>query len=237
MNPERIRYGGDASQFFELWHPEQAVAGSVVFVHGGFWRAKYDLSHASPLCATLATRGIMTANLEYRRVGQPGGGWPSTFEDVVAGFKATSEYFGHAPVLVGHSAGGHLALRLASEPIPLKAVVALAPVADLRLAYELNLSNGAVVEFLGATPEAMPMRYDEACASTHASSVRRVIVHGTKDEDVPTEIARAFIRARHKDPEPPRLLEMPDTAHMDPIDPESAAGLIVVDLVTRLARE
>ena len=100
MKPERIHYGSDASQFFELWHPEQPGSGSAVFVHGGFWRAKYDLSHANPLCATLATRGIMTANLEYRRVGQPGGGWPSTFEDVVAGFKATSEYFGHAPVLV-----------------------------------------------------------------------------------------------------------------------------------------
>ena len=237
MKPERIHYGSDASQFFELWHPEQPGSGSAVFVHGGFWRAKYDLSHANPLCATLATRGIMTANLEYRRVGQPGGGWPGTFEDVVAGLKAASEYFGYAPVLVGHSAGGHLALRLASEPVLLQAAVALAPVADLRLAYELNLSNGAVVEFLGATPEAMPMRYDEACASTHASSVRRVIVHGTKDEDVPIEIARAFIRARHKDPEPPRLLEMPATGHMDLIDPESPTGLTVVDLVARLAQE
>ena len=86
----------------------------------------------------------------------------------MAGVKAASERLGRAPVVIGHSAGGHLALRLASEPVPLKAVVALAPVADLRLAYELNLSNGAVVEFLGGTPEAMPGRYDEACASSHA---------------------------------------------------------------------
>jgi acetyl esterase/lipase len=237
MNPERIPYGIDASQFFELWHPEQAVAGFAVFVHGGFWRAKYDLSHANPFCAALAARGIITANLEYRRVGQPGSGWPGTFEDVAAGLKAALKHVGSAAVVVGHSAGGHLALRLASEPVPLKAVIALAPVSNLRLAYELNLSNGAVVEFLGGTPEAMSGRYDEACASTHASSARRVIVHGTRDEDVPIDITRAFIRARQNDPEPPSLLEIPDAGHMDLIDPQSPVGLTVIDLVARLARE
>jgi acetyl esterase/lipase len=234
MNPERIPYGPDASQFFELWQPELAVAGLVIFIHGGFWRAKYDLSHANRLCAALAERGIVTANLEYRRVGQPGGGWPGTFEDVMAGLKAVDERIGGAPVVVGHSAGGHLALRLSCEPVTLKAVVALAPVADLRLAYGLNLSNGAVVEFLGGTPEAMHSRYDEACASSHAVSARRFIVHGTKDEDVPIGIARAFMLARQNDREPPSLLEIPDAGHMDLIDPESPAGLIVIALVTRL---
>jgi acetyl esterase/lipase len=237
MNPKHISYGSDASQFFELWHPKQAVAGFAVFVHGGFWRAKYDLSHANAFCAALAARGVITANLEYRRVGEPSGGWPGTFEDVVAGIKAANEHLGRAPVVVGHSAGGHLALRLASESVPLKAVVALAPVANLRLAYELNLSNGAVVEFLGGTPEAMPSRYDEACASSHASSAPRVLVHGTEDEDVPIDIARAFMWTRQNDPQPPILLEIPDAGHMDLIDPDSPAGLTVIDFVTRLARE
>jgi acetyl esterase/lipase len=237
MNPERIPYGDDASQFLELWHPKQPVAGFAVFIHGGFWRAKYDLSHANPFCAALAVRGILTANLEYRRVGQPGGGWPGTFEDVVAGIKAASGHLGRAPIVVGHSAGGHLAIRLASEPVALKAVIALAPVADLRLACELNLSNGAVVEFLGGTPEAMPGRYDEACASSRAASARRFILHGTKDDDVPIDIARAFMSARQNDPEPPNLFEIPNAGHMDLIDPDSPAGLTVIDLVTRLARE
>ena len=237
MNPEHVLYGSAPSQFFEVWHPEQAVAGFAVFIHGGFWRAKYDLSHANAFCAALAARSIVTANVEYRRVGQPGGAWPGTFEDVVAGIRAASKHLGRAPVVVGHSAGGQLALRLASEPVPLKAVVALAPVADLRLAYELNLSNGAVAEFLGGTLEAMPGRYDEACASSHAASARRFIVHGIKDEDVPIDITRAFMLARHNDPEPPSLLEIPDSGHMDLIDPESPAGSIVIDLITRLARE
>jgi acetyl esterase/lipase len=175
MIPKRVHYGGQPSQFFEVWHPERAEAGFTVFIHGGFWRAKYDLSHANPFCAELAAMGIATANVEYRRIGQPGGGWPGTFEDVVAGLKCASEYFGNTPVVVGHSAGGHLALRLAGEPIRLKAVIGLAPVADLRLAYELNLSNGAVMEFLGL-PEAMRSLYDEACASSHDLSVPGFIV-------------------------------------------------------------
>jgi acetyl esterase/lipase len=237
MNPKRIPYGADASQFFELWHPAKTVTGFAVYIHGGFWRAKYDLSHANPFCAALAARGIVTANLEYRRIGQPGGGWPGTFEDVIAGVKAATEHVGRSPVIVGHSAGGHLALRLCSEPLSLRAVVALAPVADLRLAYELNLSNGAVVEFLGGTPEEMPSRYDQACVSQRVSSTRRAIVHGTQDEDVPIEVSRGYMRARQNDPEPPSLLELPGAGHMDLIDPESPVGLTVIDLVTRLARE
>jgi len=237
MNPEHIPYGGDASQFFELWHTGPAVAGFAVYIHGGFWRAKYDLSHANPFCAALAERGIVTANLEYRRVGQPGGAWPGTFEDIVAGITTASGHLGRPPVLVGHSAGGHLALRLASEPVALEAVVALAPIADLRLANELNLSNGAVVEFLGGTPEAISSRYDEACASSHAVSARRIIVHGTKDEDVPIDITRVFMLARHNDPQPPSLFKIPDAGHMDLIDPDSPAGSTVIDLITRLARE
>jgi hypothetical protein len=76
MNPERIPYGRDASQFFELWHPKSQVAGLAVFIHGEFWRERYDLSHANPFCAALAAVGVITPNLEYRRVGQAGGGWP-----------------------------------------------------------------------------------------------------------------------------------------------------------------
>lgn len=230
-------YGPDPSQFFELWHPREAVAGFAVFIHGGFWRSKYDLSHANPFCAALARRGVITANLEYRRVGQIGGGWPGPFEDVVAGVRAASEYLGRPPIVVGHSAGGHLVLRLACEPVRLKAAIALAPVADLRLAYELNLSSGAVVEFLGGTPDALPNVYDEACASSHTSWTRRVIVHGTADVDVPVEIARAFMRTRQTDPEPPHLVEIADAGHMDLIDPETSAGSIAIDLITQLARE
>lgn len=231
---ERIRYGDDQSQFFELWQPEGAASGAAVMIHGGFWRAKYNLIHANPFCEALAAVGIATANLEYRRLGQIGGGWPGTFEDVVAAVRAASERLGGTPVVIGHSAGGHLALRLASEFLALRAVVALAPVADLRLVYELNLSDGAVAVFLGATPESSPERYAEACPSRHSSSVRRALVHGTEDEVVPIAISRAFVEARKNDPEPPSLIEIPNAKHMDLIDPESPAGAKVIEIVLGL---
>ncbi len=231
---ERVSYGKDPTQFFELWRPAAKPVGVAVMIHGGFWRAKYDLAHVRPFCAALAAKGAATVNLEYRRVGQSGGGWPGTFEDVVAGIAAASKLLGSAPVVIGHSAGGHLALRLASEPVTLRAVIALAPVADLRLAYDLNLSNGAVREFLGATPENRPDIYDDACPSQGTSSVHRVLVHGTADEDVPIAISRTFVEACKRDPEPPSFIEIPNAGHMDLIDPESPAGAMILNLVLKL---
>ena len=237
MKPERIPYGGDPQQFCELWRPQQTTEGFVIFLHGGFWRAKYDLHHADPFCGALAARGLITANLEYRRVGQPGGGWPGTFEDILSGVQAASAHVGQMPVIVGHSAGGHLALRAASEAIPLRAIVALAPVADLRLAHQLNLSHGAVAGFLGGTPDSVPDRYEEACPSHRESSTRTFMVHGTKDEDVPIVVSRAFQAARKNDANPPRMIELLDAGHMELIDPESTAGTMVLDLVVRVAKQ
>jgi acetyl esterase/lipase len=234
---ERIGYGGDKNQFFEVWRPQrQAVLGTAVMIHGGFWRAAYDLGHAGFVCAALAKEGVLTANLEYRRLGQPGGGWPGTFEDVIAGVNAVRKQFGSAPVVIGHSAGGHLALRLAAEPLPLLAVVALAPLADLRGGYQLNLSNGVVAEFLGGSPETVPKRYEAACGSQCAAQVKRIVVHGTKDEIVPISMSRAFVEARKSDPVPPRLIEIPDANHFDLIDPESSEWPIVLELVFQLLR-
>jgi pimeloyl-ACP methyl ester carboxylesterase len=82
----------------------------------------------------------------------------------------------------------------------------------------------------------MPRRYEEACANSHASSAPSLIAHGTNDEDVPIDITRTFLWTRRNHREPPSLLEIPDAGHMDLIDPESPAGLTVIDLVTRFAR-
>src|SRR5215475_12588483 len=109
------RYGADLAQFGELWLPEGAAAGTVVVIHGGFWRARYDLSLGRPLAAALAARGYAAWNLEYRRA-LAGGGWPTTFEDVAAGIDLlgtlsadTGPVDTSQVIAVGHSAGGHLA--------------------------------------------------------------------------------------------------------------------------------
>src|SRR5437667_3214049 len=79
----RIRYGPDHIHFGDLRLPSGAGPHPVVVViHGGFWRARYDLTHIGYLCAALTATGFATWNVEYRRIGNAGGGWPGTFQDM-----------------------------------------------------------------------------------------------------------------------------------------------------------
>lgn len=214
----RIPYGADPNQFGELHLP--AGPGPhpvVVFIHGGFWRAKYDLTHASHLCNAIAEAGCAVWSIEYRRVGQTGGGYPGAFEDVRAG----AEYLAQIPgldrgrvVLAGHSAGGHLALWLAAqETMELREVIALAAVSDLRRARELNLGDGAVAAFmgggdrdsLGSPIELLPMR------------VPQCLLHGTADDVVPIELSESFARASKN----AQIIPLPGAGHLEVIDPRS----------------
>lgn len=232
----RVSYGPEAAQFFDLWEATGPRLGVAVMIHGGFWRARYDLTHASHLCAALARNGVATASLEYRRVGDPGGGWPGTLTDVIAGTEAVRQHFGEEPVILGHSAGGHLALLLASKSTHLRGIVALAPVASLQLAYKLNLSNGAAVEFVGGTPSQRPLDYQEACPLRHASIIRRELVHGVADEVVPIELSRAYLEARKSDMGGVRLSQIANADHFDLIDPESNAWPTVLATTAALLR-
>jgi pimeloyl-ACP methyl ester carboxylesterase len=113
-------------------------------------------------------------------------------------------------------------------------VVALAPVASLQMAYELNLSNGAVAEFLGGTPSSVPERYEAACPSRHPSDVARVLLHGTEDDVVPISLSREFVRERRDDRPEARLVEIEGAGHIDLIDPESKAFPMVLQVVTKM---
>src|SRR5258708_28653683 len=151
----RLAYGGDANEFGDLRLPEaKGPHGLAIVIHGGYWRAKYDMGYAGHLCAALTAKGIATANLEYRRVGNTGGGWPGTFADVRAGYQflvqnaQKYEFDARRVVAIGHSAGGQLGLCLAAHESGVKAVVSLAGVVDLQRAYALHLrkrGGGGVV--------------------------------------------------------------------------------------------
>jgi acetyl esterase/lipase len=163
----RISYGGDANQFIDLRLPKaQGNHPLALCIHGGYWRARYDLEYLGHLCAALTAQGMATANMEYRRVGNSGGGWPGTFADIRSAYQFVVQKAGQygfdtrRVTVIGHSAGGQLALCLAGHENGLAAAVSLAGVVDLQRAYELHLSNDAVVEFLGGTPPEVP---DEAC--------------------------------------------------------------------------
>lgn len=166
----RIAYGDDEFQFGELYAPEGRGPHAVaIVIHGGYWRARYDLRHIGHFCVALAKEGIACWSLEYRRLGNKGGGFPGTFEDVRTGAMHLATIAKERSldmkrvVATGHSAGGHLALWLAKQGVvPLKGIVLLALVADLRAAWELKLSNNVVEDLLGGSPEQVPERYRAA---------------------------------------------------------------------------
>jgi acetyl esterase/lipase len=234
----RIPYGTDTNQFIDVRVPAGAGPHPVVFfIHGGYWRAKYDLTYAGHLCDALKKKGIATCNLEYRRVGNPGagwpdlgGGWPGTFEDIRNAYNLLyvhDKWLVHFDLnrlcVAGHSAGGQLALCLAAHDPRVKRVLSLAGVLDLRRAWELHLSNDAVVEFLGGTPTEVPEHYREASpAERPIPNTIQKLVHGTSDEAVPYEISKNYAEKKKKAGENVELITLPQTGHFEIVDPSSA---------------
>jgi acetyl esterase/lipase len=215
----------------------------VIFLHGGFWRQGYDRGHTGPLAAALAAAGFVAITPEFRRTGAPGGGWPGTLDDVAAAVRAVPDLVTQtsglgAPVLAGHSAGGHLALwaaaGLAREGRPPRGVVALAPVADLVRAFELDLDGGAVLALLGGRPDEVPERYAAADPIVSLPIGAPVIVgHGDRDVVVPLEISERFVRAARLVGDDVTLAAWGDVDHFDVIDPESAAWPSVLTCIER----
>ena len=224
----RIAYGNESAQFGDLRVPAgRGPHPVVIFIHGGFWKAQYSLAHAGHLCAALKAAGVSTWNLEYRRIGDPGGGWPGSFEDIVHGGEhlrkiANSHSLDMNRVLAaGHSAGGHLALWLAAQmAVDLRGVISLAGVADLRRAYALRLSDGIVAKLMGGTPDQVTSRYAAASPiELLPIPVQQRLFHGTADDVVPIEISERFAKASHNS----RLIKLPGVGHFDLIDPRTQA--------------
>lgn len=248
----RVAYGPDPNQFIDFrWpankdHSPRQTFPVVMNIHGGFWRSKYDLEHAGHLCAALTATGLATANLEYRRVGNEGGAWPGTFEDIRSAYQFLVQHASEHRldpkriVVMGHSAGGQLALCLAAHEPAVSRVVSLAGVVDLRRCYELHLSHDAVVEFLRGTPGEVPDHYREAdpmqLSITHA---RQWLIHGSSDGTVPPAFSRDYLTAKRQHANPKKedvhLRVLDGADHFDLIDPLSAAWKEVEPTVTQLA--
>ncbi len=244
---KRVPYGNDPNQFFDLRLPKgkQGPFPLVMNIHGGFWRAKYGLEHAGHLCAALTAAGFVTANIEYRRVGNEGGAWPGTFEDVRSAFGYLRQnsrqlsFDSQKIVAIGHSAGGQLALCLAAHEAAARSVISLAGVVDLQRAYQLHLSNDAVVEFLRGTPKEVPDHYREADPmQLSIPQARQWLIHGSVDGTVPCDFSREYVATKGKHTgtgtEDVHLLEVDGASHFDLIDPRSTAWEKVTETVRTL---
>lgn len=200
----------------------------IVLIHGGYWRARYDRSLMVPLARDLAGRGWTVENIEYRGLGN-GGGWPTTFDDVLAAIDAAVASTGSEVVTIGHSAGGQLALWAAAER-SLAGVVAQAAVSDLDDAHRRRLSGGVVEELLGGDPDAVPERYAAASPMRRLPlATPQLLVHGAADEDVPVELSRDYAAAATAAGDPVTYVELPEDGHYEHLDPASEAWRTVVD--------
>ncbi|HZJ05471.1 MAG TPA: alpha/beta hydrolase [Nocardioidaceae bacterium] len=236
-----VRYGNHDDAVIDIHLPPRrgpdryAPRPLVVLLHGGFWREEFDRVHTRPLADALAREGFVVATPEYRRVGGTGelaGGWPTTFDDVGAAMQSLPGLLEELAVpttrttVVGHSAGGHLALWLANEPHPIDRVVGLAPVGDLRAAAGAHLGADAVQAFLGGPPEQLPERYDAADPAVRLATRPEcdvVIIHGVDDTIVPIENSRGLDRTHAL----VVMCELEGIDHFDVIDPLSAAWRVV----------
>jgi acetyl esterase/lipase len=228
----RLAYGSDPNQFGEIRLPKDKGPFPVVMnIHGGFWRAAYDLGHAGHLCAALSQKGLATWNVEYRRVGNPGGGWPNSFEDIRNAYRFVPQLGKRYSVdstkvlVMGHSAGGQLALCLAAHEPALTRVLSLAGIVDLGQAWELHLSDNAVVAFLGGTPSEVPEHYREAdpMAATISRKTTQWLIHGAADNVVSSYFSRSYAERKQQSHEDVHYLEIATAGHFDLIDPRSKA--------------
>lgn len=241
-----ISYGDAPEQFGVLRLPTDGDdrLPVVVLVHGGFWRNPYDLTLMDPLADDLVARGFAVWNIEYRRLGDDGGGWPGTLTDVAAAVDHLAVVADDHAVdvrrtaIVGHSAGGHLALWAAGRSalpddapganpavVPTLAV-GQGAVVDLIGAAAEPLGNGAVMELLDGTPAEVPERY-EAARPRLGAGPTMVSVVGTNDDVVPPRFS-----ANPSGADAIEVIEIDGAGHMDLIDPDHAAWSAVVRVLT-----
>jgi acetyl esterase/lipase len=206
----------------------------AVFIHGGFWRAHYDATTIAPLARACADAGHRVWNIEYPRIGMPGGGWPGTGRSVRAAVAAALQDAGERPVmLVGHSAGGHLALWAAGE-LPVAEAVSLAGVCDLRAAAAARLGDGAVAELLGA--DADDARFAAASPQERLPlGVPALLIHGDADDRVPIEQSRDYLRAARAAGDRCELVELPGADHFELVDAGGRAWPVIAEHLAGLA--
>lgn len=252
---ERIAYGTDPNQYGELRLPEgPGPFPTAVMIHGGCWLAQYGTSTIEPLSDALTETGFATWTIEYRRVGQQGGGWPGTFLDVGAAIDHLASIARQNPidlqrvVLAGHSAGGQLALWAATRaalpagtelhtesPLIPKGVLGLAAISDLGEYGESRIGcNAAVVDLMGGTPEEVPERYAAVDPTRRLPvGVPVHLVHGDDDKIVLPQQSVDFAAGAAVAGEEVALTRLPGTDHFEVISPELTVTIAAVNDLAR----
>jgi acetyl esterase/lipase len=252
--PANHRYGPHSSQTCDLHLPPRPGPHPVaVLVHGGSWSNGYGKIVMRALAADLAHRGYAAWNIEYRRLRGGGGGWPATFEDVGAAIDHLAEL--EAPLdltdvtVIGHSAGGQLALWAATRQrlpagapgadprVLAKRAVGMAAVCDLTYSAEVWKGN-LVPSLMGGTPDEVPERYDLGDPARRVPfGLPVLLVHGLADRTVTVKQSRGLVTAATAaGDEDITLVELEGIAHREHIDPRARPWQVVADWLAQPAR-
>jgi acetyl esterase/lipase len=245
---QRLPYGEDSSQYGELRVP--AGAGPhpvVVLVHGGCFKAAYaNPRDLAPMADALKADRIATWNIEYRRLGQPGAGWPGTYLDVGRAVDYLRALAGRyrldlgRVVIAGHSAGGHLAMWAAARsrlppssplyltnPLQVRGVIDLAGPVDMTAniqGYEALCRDTVITSMLGGTPATVPERYEQVSAIRLLPlGVPQVLIVGTHEEFVPLPLVKAYAEAARRTGDSVGVVVIPDVGHFEIASPRSSA--------------
>jgi len=247
---QRFEYGAGPSRFADLYLPPKAVRPlrTVVFFHGGCWMSEYGLDPVGGFCRALADEtGLAVLSVEYRRIGEEGGGWPGTFLDAAAALDFVDELVTKAAlsrervIVAGHSAGAHLALWLAARaglppgdplrtPVRVRPsrVVALAPLADL-----LDVPGTACADALDGLlgpPSLREVRLRSASPAARLPlGVPQVLVAGARDRIVPIGPVKRYAEKALGAGDRVTLVEVPSAGHFELVTPGSLAWPSVVE--------
>ena len=206
----------------DLYRPDGAARGTVALIHGGFWQAMYGREGLVDACRDLTSRGYVAGNVGYRRVGERGGGFPNTCRDVVDALVS----LGPLTAVVGHSAGGQLALWAAKEldPRP-RVVITVAGVNDLRRSRDLGYGHRQIDAFVGK-------RIDEADPVTRVPiGTRAVLISPTADYAEGREITRTYAAAARAAGDEVEIVEARGD-HMDILNTGSDVWAAVLDAIS-----
>lgn len=241
----KIQYGEGDLQFGELRVPDdKGKYPVVVFIHGGCWLSSFNLDHVSQVSADLVKAGFAVWTPEYRRVGNDGGAWTGTFDDAGAFMDHLRTMERDYPIdlnkviVMGHSAGGHLALWVAcrknlptdspiytENPLPVDGVIALAPITDLAAYDEVkNSCSSAVIGLMGGSITEVPERYEVASPINQLPlNVPTYLVHGSIDNIVPINQSTNYVTVAKTANDNAEVVTIEGAGHFDMVSPFSVA--------------
>jgi acetyl esterase/lipase len=253
---QTVHYGPAPSQVAELFLPKtKGPHPVVVLLHGGCFLKQYEgFPQTSALAADLAGRGYAVWNVEYRKLGEAGAGYPGTFQDVASALdrlKAEGPKYDldlRRVVAIGHSAGGHLALWAAgraripaasplhaADPLKIGAVISLAGIGDLQgqgKVFAIPCGDDTIDRLVDTARRKQPYA-DTSPAELLPSGARVVMVHGVLDPVMPPYTGRDYVAKLRKAGDAGELVTIPNAAHFDLVIPTTAAWKEITAILDR----